>query len=210
MENSQKIILGTLSAGDNQEHFDIVAQTDSFDDYDWFAHYINIYFNYDNQVLLLRRCIVGAELVHLQKELEDWYAGKRRIPKECVGFDLGLLWNEHWQRIALAESAMKDVDTWDWVGANFLFLQSNSNGKSSNNTFLYQDEFGNYVLQISSCFPYFFIHDKSAIEYNQWLHNYKVLYRKNIERVVIEKWIKQLNDMCVYYRKHNHMHPETL
>jgi hypothetical protein len=210
MENSQKILLGTLGAGDNQEHFDIVAQTDSFSDYDWFTHYISIYFNYDNQVVLVRRCIVGAELVHLQKELEDWYAGKRRIPKECVGFDLGLLWNEHWQKIALAESVMQNVDSWDWVGANFLFLQSNSNGKSSNNTFLYQDELGNYVLQISSCFPYFFIHDKCAIAYGQWLPNYKILYRKNIERVVIEKWIKQLKDMCVYYRKHNHMHPEIL
>lgn len=205
MTNNPNLHLGRLEIGQGQESFDIFAQTDSVLNFDWFVNYISIYFNYDNQTILVRRCIVGVELEHLQRELEDLYAGYRCIPQEVSGIDLGLLWNMHWQSIALSESKKQPVSSWDWPGTDLLFLQSNSNEALSNNTFLYQDESGNYILQISSCYPHFFVGNSSSLEYDQWLPSYKILYRKKIAPSVIKQWIMQLEELCSFYRKNNHI-----
>ena len=209
MENDQKIHLGSLETEYNQERFDIFAETDSLSDFDWFVHYISIYFCYDNQVVLVRRGIIGVELEHLLKYLENLHSGIKCMPQESVGIDLGWLWNAHWQTIACAELTKKKLDSWDWPGSELLFLQCNSNGTLSNNTFLYQDESDRYVLQISSCYPYFFMHDPSSVEYDQWLPHYKILYRKEVSKPVIERWIVRLAEICISHRKYSHVDAEN-
>jgi hypothetical protein len=199
-----KVHLICLKTGHNQDSFHIFADTDSLQDFDWFSNYISIYFSYDNQLILVRRGIVGVELEHLQRNLENLVAGTISVYKSDAEYDLGLMWNNHWQNIALAESALQTVNTWDSFGSQFLFLQCNSNGMLSNNTFLYQDERNQYVLQISSCYPYFFVLSDSIFTYDQWLPCYTILYRQNITLIILRQWIMQLKKLCVYYRRHYH------
>ena len=209
MKNYEPTLLTSLHTGHDQERFDIFAEIDSLSDFDWFVHYVSIYFHYDNQRILVRRYIIGVELEHILQELKSVSSGQRQIPQECKETDLGILWNKHWQSVALSQLKKQQLFTWDWLGSNLLFLQCYSNKNLSNNTFLYQDEYGNNVLQISSCYPYFFVDDNATITYDQWLPSYKILYKKTIDMRVIEKWSIQLQELCLHARKHYHSHSKV-
>ena len=73
-----------------------------------------------------------------------------------------------------------------------LFLGNDSDEFNSCTTFLYNDEQGNVVLEVSSTYPWFFGEDVPDISYDDWLPEYKILYKTIISKDVIQKWIKQM------------------
>ena len=152
-----------------------------------------------DSMICINTISVGFELDKYAYHIQQCLDNQISIPKElCKNIDLGLLWNEHNQKIILAEEAGNQFKSWKWIASETVFLESNANGKHSCMTFIYNDEQGNIIMETSSTYPWFFEDAPSPklnISYNDWLPQYKILYKTTISRKVAQKWVKQLNEL---------------
>ena len=158
--------------------------------------FISVWLKQGDARLCLQRVSVGFDLDDFAEHLQQCLDNKIGVPKELDNkVDLGFLWNEHIQKIILAEEAGKPLKSWDWIAGHTVFLQCRANGDKSCNTFLYNDHQGNIILQISAAYPWFFKDAPSSelnISYDDWLPKHKILYKIIIPRKVAQKWVKQL------------------
>ena len=152
-----------------------------------------------DSMICINTISVGFELdkyaYHMQQCLDNQISIQKELGKDI---DLGLLWNENWQKISLAEDAGKPLENWDWIADNTIFLQCKTNSNNSCNTFLYNDEQGNIIFEISAAYPWFFEDAPSPelnISYDDWLPKYKILYKTTISRKVAQQWVKQFNEL---------------
>ena len=161
--------------------------------------FISVWLTRSKKKLCLRKISVGFDLGDLIDNINQCLNNKKRIPKELgKNADLGLLWNNHIQKIILAEEAGKPFNSLDWAGISLFFLDNKCAGFKNCNTFLYNDEQGNIIFETSAAYPWFFEDAPSPklnISYNDWLPQYKILYKTTISREVAQEWIKQLNEL---------------
>ena len=173
------------------------------DDYDFIIDLNNAvfvaYLQHQNNKIKIHRFAVGYDLYYFSEHIQKCIEGKINIP---IGLDrnidLGLLWNEHWQKISLAEDSGHPLPTWKWVASDTVFFQNKSDGDFSNNTFLYNDQQGNIILQVSLAYPWFFTDAPSNelnISYYDWLLKYKIVYKSMIPREIAQQWVLQLNEL---------------
>lgn len=158
-----------------------------------------IYLHNQTEADLVMRSFVGYDLYYFAEHIQQCIDNQLPILQNLEqSIDLGLLWNEHWQKIAIAENAGNPLSSWKWTEGNTLFLQCNSNGDRSNNTFLYNDDNGNIILQIASAYPWFFKEASSPdldISYDDWLPQYKILYKTVVPKDVAQRWVKDLHGL---------------
>ena len=153
----------------------------------------------EDVMLCLQRISVGFELDDFMQHVQQCLDNQINVSKKLgEKIDLGLLWNEHWQKIALAEDAGAPLKSWRWIAMETIFLQCNVNGDLSCNTFLYNDAQDNIILETAAAYPWFFKNAPSPelnISYDDWRPTHKILYKTVIPRKVAQKWIKQLNKL---------------
>ena len=145
----------------------------------------------------VHKSLVGYDLYYFTEHIQDCINNKRKVPKTLgKNVDLGLLYNEHSQKIILADKEGKPLKSWRWPGDKLLFFGIGRDRFNSSMTFLYNDDQGNIVLEISLEYPWFLGEDPPAdlyISYDDWLPEYKILYREIISKDVAQEWVRQLN-----------------
>ena len=158
----------------------------------------------NHEMLNIDGFAVGHDLWEFWEDIKEALEQKRKIPKELrESAELGLLWNHHIQKIVLAEEADKPLKSWSWIGDDLLFFANKGAGLNSSITFLYNNEQGEIVLEVCAVYPWFFGEDSSVdqyISYDDWLPEYKTLYREVISYDTAKNWIKHLQDL---YNKMN-------
>lgn len=184
----------TLQINQNDDvYFVTVAD---LQDIEVFYTIFKAYLNTDNKLIKIHRFSTGRDFYDFICSLEEALNNERKISKELgKNVNLGLLWNEHTQKIILAEEAGKPLKSWDWSGDDLLFLGNKADEFSSCITFLYNDEQGNIVLEVSSTYPWFFGEDPPEdlyVSYDDWLPEYKILYKTIISKDTVQKWIKEM------------------
>ena len=101
-------------------------------------------------------------------------------------------------KISLAEETGKPLKNWKWLAGKTVFLQCKANGDNNCNTFLYNDDNGNIIFEISAAYPWFFKDAPSPelnISYDDWLPKYKIIYKTTISREIAQQWFIKLNDL---------------
>ncbi len=196
--------LESLCIEKDKKYIEIFAEGKNPDDFHWFCTLVRVYFRDKQQKLLVRKAIIGSVLEDTRYELEDVLLGKRTIPQEFQGKgDIGLLLSDFWQEIALAQEAQIPVPKWGWDLSYLVLFNCNNNKYKNNKTFLYNDEQGNMVLQISSVYPWVFSDtskDKDSIDYAAWRPTYTIMYKDIIAKDVIKKWLEQLDTLIQVQR----------
>jgi len=161
--------------------------------------YLSVHLRRGDELKCLSASGVGYDLYYIAERVESCLNLQRYIPA-ILGHnvDIGLLWHQHWQKIALAEDAGRPLPSWDWPGMELYFLQNKGSGFDSCLTWLYNDEHGQIVMQVSNAYPWFFKDAPSAdlnISYDDWLPQYKILYKTIIPRDVAQEWVKGLHGL---------------
>ncbi len=196
--------LESLCIEKGKKYFDIFAESKGLDDFYWFGTLVRIYFRDKQQKLLVCKTIIGATLEDIRCDLEDLLLSKRTIPQELQGKgDIGLLLSDFWQEITLAQEAQLPIPKWGWGLTRLVLFNCNNNKYKNNKTFLYNDEYGNIILQISTVYPWVFSDtskDKDSVDYDTWRTTYKIIYKNSIPKDVIKKWIDQLDALMNFHR----------
>lgn len=185
---------------DQNDCFEIVTE---LEDNDYIMNLYNtifmIYLHHQTEKYKVHRFAVGYDLYYLAEHIQKCINNQLPIPQELEqDIDLGWLWNEHTNKIILAEEVGSQLPSWKWVGTPLLFLENKGAGFDSCMTWLYNDENGNILLKVSSAYPWFFKDtpaDHLYISYNEWLSSYKVHYKTIIPRDVAQKWVKDLQGL---------------
>ena len=161
--------------------------------------FISVWLKQSKKKLCICKVSVGFELYDFAERIQKCLNNQIGTPTTFgKNVDLGLLWNEHWQKLSLAEKTGNTFKSWDWLADNTIFLQSSANGKHSCNTFLYNDDNGNIIFETSAAYPWFFKNAQSPelnISYDNWLPKYKILYKTIISRKIAQEWFIKLNDL---------------
>ncbi len=157
---------------------------------------------YENRSICLKTKMIGFDFLDLADSIQGCLELQRYIPStEKSDFDLGLLWHYHWQKVTLAYQANASLPSWSWLGDGLYFIENKSSGWQSCMTWLYNDFDGKIVMQVNTIYPWFFAEACSKdldISYDEWLPNYKILYKAIISKDVAEQWLK---DIYAFYAK---------
>lgn len=161
--------------------------------------YMSVHLNYKNELRCLGKKKVGYDLYYIAERIEGCLNLQRYIPSVLgQNVDLGLLWHQHWQKIAIAEDSGNPLPSWKWPGMELYFLENKGSGFDSCITWLYNDDKGQIVMQVNNIYPWFFEEASSpdlAISYDDWLPQYKILYKTVISKDVAQKWVKDLHGL---------------
>jgi hypothetical protein len=191
-------ILSSLDI-DQQDCLQVTTEVSNDEIINLYNTYLSFYLKRKQNLLCLRKVNVGYDLYYIAEHIQHCIDNKRNIPlKMSIKFDLGILWNNHIQKIILAEKAGNPLKTWSWPGDSLLLLENQGEGFDSCITWLYNDEKGQIVMQVNTVYPWFFKKvqpDDLDISYDSWLSNYKILYKTIIPKDIAKKWVKDLNDL---------------
>lgn len=148
--------------------------------------------------LVMRSC-VGYDLHYIAERIEGCLQLQRYIPS-ILGhnMDLGLLWHQHWQKVAIAEDSGNPLSSWKWPGMELYLVENKGSGFDSCITWLYNDENGQIIMQVNNIYPWFFKDAPSPdldISYDDWLPQYKILYKTIIPKNVAKQWVKDLHGL---------------
>jgi|GEM_PF-1354302 len=161
--------------------------------------YLSVHLHSGDELKCLDKSGVGYDLYYIAERVEGCLNLQRYIPSTLgKNVDIGLLWHQHWQKIALAEDAGSPLSTWKWPGMELSFFENKGSGFDSCMTWLYNDEHGQIVMQVSNAYPWFFKDapsDDVNISYDDWLPQYKILYKTIIPRDVAQEWVKGFHDL---------------
>ena len=112
---------------------------------------------YGDEKICLQKVSVGFDLYYFAENIEKCLNKKKFVPIQLgKNADLGLLLNEHTQKIILAEEAGKPLPTWRWAGDDLLFLENQGFGIKKSMTFLYNDDDGNIIFEATASYPWFY------------------------------------------------------
>tara|TARA_Y100000588_G_scaffold80464_1_gene84365 strand:+ start:1332 stop:1715 length:384 start_codon:yes stop_codon:yes gene_type:complete len=94
--------------------------------------YFSIWLKRKNKRFCLRKQAVGYDLYYFVERIQDCIENKRNFPL-VLGekVDLGLLLNNHNQKIILSQETGMPLKDWRWIGDEFLFFENNADGFNS-------------------------------------------------------------------------------
>lgn len=118
---------------------------------------------------------------------------------ESIKQDIGFLWNEELQeKPGLVYEKFNDRNY--WVGQSHLLWDTPSTVKPETTTWLYNDNNGSIVLEITPTYPWHFVKPKKReikIPYEEWMSGYKPFIVRTIPREVAEQWLKQAQELVI-------------
>ncbi len=95
--------------------------------------------------------------------------------------NIGYYWNE----------SMNGVDPENPFNENYALLKKYALWESHITTWIYNDEQGNIILEITPYYPYAFSDEYSYQDFLTWMQNYKPLLKTILPRHTAEQWLIQ-------------------
>jgi hypothetical protein len=145
--------------------------------------------------ICLKKIFKGSDIGTYLRHIDKCLRNECPIPTE-VTFprDLGLDLNNHSYYELLSRPCTYFYPTWYWI-ANDTILLISKDSFDSCVTFLYNDDQGSIVFQVSKIYPNFFKSPswpEQTISYEDWLPQYKILYKTIIPHEDAQNWHQQL------------------
>lgn len=123
-------------------------------------------------------------------DLIDAIDGKLQL-NSFIKFDLGYLLEQKYE----GETKYIHMDqNNEWIGYKYLLFQTPGNFDPGLNTWLYNNEKGEIILEITPSYRWHFQDPKSGeayITYEEFIRNYKPVLFRTIPKTVAQEWLEQ-------------------
>ena len=166
---------------------------------------LDIYWHDDTFNLLIGIESAG-DVLFFVKKLSDAMAGNLRL-HSSIQPGLGYIWNEIFQeKSGFFYEPSEDGKDCHWVGSNYHLW--GTHGKDVNphvTTWLYNDEQGNIILEVTEMYRWSSLEYDSAdaipfVSYEDFIKNYKPIFKKIIPKHVAQRWLLQAQQLYeVFY-----------
>jgi len=151
---------------------------------------VPIIFYHDNNQILLSTGSIHENIVTLHSLLTKALKNDLKLHKSITQ-DIGYLYNEELQgNPGLFYTKLEERDY--WIGNNYL-LWSHKFA-----TWLYNDNDGNIILEITPIYPGIFIdpaETANGTTYEKWIEGYKPCFTQKIPLDIAENWLKQASSI---------------
>jgi hypothetical protein len=121
-----------------------------------------------------------------------FYALKNELLLDESCYNIGLVANQYdyvfWIEKNNDRSAFKHIRNTCWIGYEYKLF-----AYKSRISWLYNDRYGNIVLEVTPWFNVYKCKDKAI--YKQWIKNYKPILKRTIAPEIAQKWIKQMEKL---------------
>jgi hypothetical protein len=147
---------------------------------------------YEQQKILLSREPIFFNMQKLAELLEEALNNKLFL-HVSINNDIGYLSNEYYQH--RNNIVMNDVlqESLRWIGFTY-YLWEGSKKNTRYVTWLYNDDNGENVLEVTPAYPYLFCDpDKEPhyVSYEEWIKNYKPFLNTIIPKKIAQDWLEQ-------------------
>ena len=98
----------------------------------------------------------------------------------------------------------KESEGVGWVGYRHALFESSSEFRPS--TWLYNDEHGNIIFELTPVYPWFDSKPESGetfIKYSEWMKNYQPILTRTISKETAQQWIKQIDELIKVVKKND-------
>ncbi len=107
---------------------------------------------------------------------------------------LGYLWNQELHKTTLLLNASGQ----DWQGQRYQLWETPGNVSPKLDTWLYNDNHGNIILEITPTYPWHFSDPEPGetyISYAEFIKNYQPLLIRTIPKETAQKWLNQAKEI---------------
>jgi hypothetical protein len=180
LNNNESIILSSHDSPDKMGEWDDIA----------------IEYRGENSIYLTDSR--GDEILRSAEELLTKTLNKELLLHESIKQDIGYLWNEELQgKPGLTyEEGSGNIY---WIGERFLLWSCNSRLENRGTTWLYNDENGDIILEITPVYPWTFRDPKpneKYVSYDEYMKSYKPLVIRKIPVDIAQEWLVQVKKLA--------------
>ena len=170
------------------DHAKIIIQLHHQNDVIDAGYEARLYFIHYNHRLLLSYSFVRTDIGELRKLLNKALNDELQAD-EIFTQDIGYSWNHTLNQ--------KDISN-GIFGENFDILNYYKPWSAGRCTWIYNNEQGNIVFEITPLYPHTYTYKKRKRSYNyflKWMQFYKPIYKQIISREIAQQWIDQANQI---------------
>ena len=169
------------------DHVNIIIRLNHPDDMINAGYEARFYFMYYNHRLLLSYFFLQSNIWEL-KELLNNALNKKLFLDKYFTQDIGYYWNH----------ALNQNDTYKRLGDDYSILKNYKFWGTNRCTWIYNDEQGNIIFEITPLYPHTYTYKKRKRSYNyflKWMQSYKPIYKQIISREIAQQWIDQADQI---------------
>lgn len=110
-----------------------------------------------------------------------------------ITHDVGFEWNEYFAN----KRGPTEADQYHWTANDHKKI------RPYYSSWLYNDENGNVIFEITPNYPWFYVTKKECpekISYKEWIKNYKPVVKTIIPKENLKQWIKQADEFGKKYK----------
>jgi hypothetical protein len=144
---------------------------------------------------IIGKSIVADFAERLEIKLKLVLVDKLKLHKS-IKKNIGYYWNQELNEDNPNLHLMKGKESSYWVGHKYLLWATDSNKKYERfSTWLYNDDTGNIIFEVTPTYPETFIDPEDPAEvkaYQEWMEkSYKPFFTRIIPKDIAEQWLKQ-------------------
>ena len=156
------------------------------------CYIVDILLSQFNQEYTLSNEPVRCAMEDLTKFLKQALNNELQL-HESITQNIGYLCNEYWQEKEGFVIDHLTNETSIWVGYRYRLWEGNNNNVSTN-SWIYNDNNGAIILEITPSYPYTFCEpaeEPDYIPYDEWIKTYKPYLIKTLSIETAQKWLEQ-------------------
>lgn len=141
-----------------------------------------LYFVHYNHRLLLSYFFLQSNIWELRKLLKKSLNNELYLDK-IFNKNVGYYWNH----------TLNQKDIYKRLGDDYSILKHYKPWSSDQCTWIYNDEQGNIIFEITPLYPHTYTYKKRRRSYNhflKWMQTYKPIYKQIISKEIAQQWIE--------------------
>ncbi|MGZ6251412.1 MAG: hypothetical protein ACXWL2_05250 [Candidatus Chromulinivorax sp.] len=163
------------------EHEKIIIKIDKYpEDIPYCFYEAHFYMIKNNHEILLSYDSLPSHVEAFIIALKEALKNKRQVDPDLFK-NIGYYWNE----------SINGADQEHPFNKNYSILKKYTPWGAHTSTWIYNDEQGNIILEITPYYPHTFSDKYSYQDFLTWIQNYKPLFKTIISRHVAQQWIEQ-------------------
>lgn len=176
----------TFKINDNEK---LIIQIDAYPkDVPYCFYDANFFLQNENEKIKLCSFSLPSYIDKFITNLSDILQNKKQLPS-CFLEDIGYAWNLY------VNSDNNSILL--YANKKYNFLDDYYLWYSSCTTWIYNDDLGNIILEITPSYPDTYSSNFSYQDFLQWMKSYKPLFKTIIPRKTAEQWLKQATEILM-------------